>query len=1038
MVRFTPEDEKLHSKVKDALQSLSKLLSPTTELYVSAEVNVQRLLSSLDDPYPCARIGIVGHKFSGKSSILNAITVADVLPPNTVKNLAVSPKPVRSEDVGSEKETEPLLFKKSTGRAIAKGVANCRQHLEEEIESFMHSSDHNTSLFAENLSDRELTIPSLPLLDPTMFHCATVEFIDCPAESCVFAPQLCQAASDVRQPNVLNADLFWNCIDSRVLTRLINVLVPHCSSDAVGIEDEDLKRSAMEAVQNASSNPVTVDLASKAANDLLYHVLSRCNANASIPTSSKATSVGITLFVLTHVDEVMNGRDRNHEEQIRSLLLQGFVELMHKTSDGEINIDPTHVIFFSAPSVKCTLRLLSQDRPSIQELYDYCEDNMGSGFMQTIDSIEEEQLRRIVARYASEEIYNRSGAGAIIERMKLADFNSAKIWLKGICLGGIECLEQLALAGESAKPALARQLVESQSHLTELLRELEWAVSTAQQVKNYCIKTMIQTQVSFANRELDNFLQNCLEDIRYVLEHRELEWYRERHACTVVEMNQSLRKLEKFTDSYMIKRAFLERKLQIRDDPSQFTKAIGAGGRRGSDSDMSSVESSKFSAHQGSVTMTHKTGVTSAAQDLDAMVERRIQQIRQSVAAMGTVEPTIVVGTNPFLEENAEEFLDALEAEKQQHLVDFFIRVCHHIRDRYEELIPSLIERLEEQKKIALSKLEALIREPVQEAFERLGVPFDIKAAMEQLTQVQLIEPNRRRLNSFLRELPEHVAAAATEISNQWYQPAQYVEVKGINATIPLVANPIPPAFQNYNNGGGAVADQSGNGSSSTSPAAIASGSAIHAIAAQRYHNQLYKQGLSSNVNINTTALAVRSSAHVLNNTNNNNTSTIPALIDPLAVPPTIGDWGRAPPERQAIFPSRPTQLPFDPNCEPHHKIHPQLLYIFETWRLTFEAIELHQVSQFNVHDLSVAATNTNNIVVDYVNGYVESLEEGVIVQKASIQEIEEAQHAMADAVAGAAELHKEFSAVLALVDRATEEDLAKAEKIARNMKEKM
>ena len=1102
MVRFTPTDERLHSRVKDCLQGLAALLSPTTELYVAAEVHVSRLLAQLDDPYPSARIGLLGHKQSGKSALINAVAVADVLPPDTQRMIAVSPKAVSaaaaatigigaaaskqqqqpsstadaaasppanpsaavpssssspfsgntSPKMGSPNmvkpkggfptaaaiasELEPLLFRKSTGRAIAKGVANCRDHL-------IGEADY----FPEALADRKMALPTLPLLDPTLVHCATVEYIDCPADACVFLPQLFQAASDVRLPNALTADCFWNCIDARVLARLINVLLPHLSSDAIGIEDEGLRRAAEEAVAAAGANEATVELAKRAAHDmLLYHIFSRCNAEASTPAHSRKCAVGATIFIITHSDAVMAGRDRNYEAEVRQRLLEGFAELARLVSGGEIDIDldanddegvNERVIFFSAPSVFTTLKLLGQERPSIQEIYDYCEPNMGLGFMRTIDSIEEEALRRIVARYAADEIYHRSGAAAIVKRMKLADFNSAKIWLRGICLGGVECLEQLALAGASAQPALARQLAEAQSQLTELLRELEWAVAAAQRIKNYCVKTMIAAQVQFANRELDNFLQNCLEDVRYVLEHRELEWYRERHACTVVEMNASLKKLEAFTDSYMVRRAFLERKMQIRDDPYSagnngsgggngfgnsyghggFNGSMGAegmggmGGRRGSDDRLSSMQSgSKFSAQQGSVTATHKTGYQTAAQDLDALVEKRIQQIRESVAAMGTVEPTVVVGTNEFLEGNAEQFLDALEAEKQQRLEDFFIRFCHHIRDRYEELTPALLERLDDQKRLALSRLEALIEEPIAEAYARLGVPFDLRAAMAQLSAVHLMQPNRRRLNSFLRELPEHVAAAAIEISNQWYTPTQSVTIKGLGTTIPLVANPIPADFRNASN----LAD----GSMSTT----AVGSAMNAIAAQRGGGGGKGKGGGGGA-----ATPVSPSGI--------SPALAPMLINPIAVPATVGEWGRAPPERQAIFPSRPAPLPADPNREAHHRIHPQLLYVYECWRLTFEAVELHQVSQFNVHDLGVAATNANNSVVDYINKYVESLEEGIIAQKASIQEIEEAQHVMADAVAAGAGLLEQFHEALAMVEEATERDFSRAVVTAAELK---
>eukprot|EP00744_Colponema_vietnamica_P005766 GILI01008420.1.p1 GENE.GILI01008420.1~~GILI01008420.1.p1 ORF type:complete len:475 (+),score=102.65 GILI01008420.1:38-1426(+) len=452
----------------------------------------------------------------------------------------------------------------------------------------------------------------------------------------------------------------------------------------------------------------------------------------------------------------------------------------------------------------------------------------------------------------------------------------------------------------------------------------------------------------------------------------------------------------------MIKRAFLERKIQIRDKEN-LDQLQASLNRRNSDDGTSSMNSSKFSAHHGSVAATSKAANTNTRLDLDAQVEARILKIRESVAAMKPVEPTVVLGTNPFLEDNAEQFLDALEAEKQGALVDFFVRVCHHIRDRYEELVPELIARLSEQKSLALDKLHDLIKEPIQEAYARLGIPFDIEAAMTQLFEVDLIQANRRRLNSFLRELPEHVASAAIEISNQWYQPAQSVEIKGLKTTIPLTSNPIPPAFQTSNT-------TTNNNTTTQASTSFAAGSALNAI------------NNSTSLPKRRTSLANKAPV-----ANTLTTASVPT-IEPLTIPPTVGDWGRTSAARQALFPSAPSELAFDPNREPHHKIHPQLLYVYESWRLTFEAVELHQLSQFNVHDLSVAATNANNIVVEYLNGYVESLEEGVIAQKGSIQEIQEAQQVMSSSVGQGENLARDFQHILELLNGAIVTDINVAE----------
>ena len=137
--------------------------------------------------------------------------------------------------------------------------------------------------------------------------------------------------------------------------------------------------------------------------------------------------------------------------------------------------------------------------------------------------------------------------------------------------------------------------------------------------------------------------------------------------------------------------------------------------------------------------------------------------------------------------------------------------------------------------------------------------------------------------------------------------------------------------------------------------------------------------------------------------------------------------------QRQLLFPARPAPLPNDANREAHHVVHPHLLYVYECWRVTFDAVELHQLSNYNVHTLTAAATEVNNAVVDFINSYVENIEEGASSHRESISHLEASEDMIAATVEICEELTDSFDNLINSLESTLVTDVAVARKVAQD-----
>ena len=534
------------------------------------------------------------------------------------------------------------MLRRRQGKAIASGEASCREHLLSERETWV-----------EELGDRRLHAP-LPLIAGP--HCCQSHWTlqDCPPAFTGFQPKLSSVATRIRTPNIFTVDFFFFCVNSTWIgtTKERDAFAPWIG------DIPDVQQSAKER--------------------LLEH----------------------TIFVLTFADHVLDVEDERIPTSKSTATFTTIASLVSRFKELFLSltglvVEDRRIVPFSGRNAFLTKRLLMFE-PSITEMYCYCETVFGSSFMQTIDDMEEDYLRHMLRKFATDKMMIKSGAQAVTDLVRLFDFNCSKYLMLSVCATATDCVEQVQQAFISAKPTIMKEVEGLRAELDVLVKERTWIVCGADDLGTFVESKMIDELVSVVQQQLGTFFSKRLEEVRFVLEGRELVWFKSHQTSTVVEMQSSLRKLERFTQTYVQQRSFLEAKVE-----------------RGEKS----------------------------------------------------------TGGWEFLDNNAGSLLKAMEAEKEELVCNFCRRVAHHVKDEFERNIDDLIRIVTDKKHALLSQFLSMVNPMLEQAEIRLHRGCYIDTAVNVAADTLLLEANERRINNFLRELPEHVAAAAVEISNQWFVP---------------------------------------------------------------------------------------------------------------------------------------------------------------------------------------------------------------------------------------------------------------------------
>jgi energy-coupling factor transporter ATP-binding protein EcfA2 len=628
MVKVRPAEESALNELRDALQDLQRLLTPTSERFATVDDTLRKQLLRLSSVDPEVRISVIGAPGSGKSTLVNALIGLDVIPEGTERILEVLPFV----------SPTPMLRRRQ-GKAVAAGEEGCRAHLLSEKETWV-----------EELGDRRLHAP-LPLIAGP--HCCQNNWclLDCPSSVAALQPKLSSVATRIRTPNIYSADFFFFCVNSTWLgtTKENDVLWPWIG-DVTDVQQPAKKR-------------------------LLEH----------------------TVFVLTFADSVPEDEKSVESSEVRSSiasLVKRFKQLFF-TATGGLEIEDRRIVCFSGRSAFHTKRLLMFE-PSITEMYNYCELVFGAMFMQTIDEMEESALRHMIRKFATEKMMIKSGAQRVTDLVRLFDYNCSIYLMHCACSTATDCVEQLQHAFQSAKPAIAKEVDGLRGELDVLVQQRTWIVTGLDEVTSFVETKMTEDLVYVVQQQLSSFFAKRLEELRFVLEGRELVWFKSHQTSTVAEMQLALRKLERFTATYVQQRAFLESKLE------KGAKSVGGW---------------------------------------------------------------------EFLDENTTALLAAMQAEQQELVCSFCRRVSHHVKDEFDRCIGDVMQCVSDKKNALLGQFLAMVNPMLEQAEMRLQRGCDIDTAVNVAAETKLLEKNERRINNFLRELPDHVASAAVEIANQWFVP---------------------------------------------------------------------------------------------------------------------------------------------------------------------------------------------------------------------------------------------------------------------------
>lgn len=782
------EEADLKYDLRETIKSLLNTLTPTTERYATLETTIHHILQILDAYDHETVLTVVGQPKSGKSSLINALLGMQVIPPGLSRSLAVVPF-----------VSETPMLRLVSGKAVACGEEGCREHLQGE-----------ETLFVEALGDRRLHAPLPVIKGPQHYRSRWVCVDSASGASCIL-PKLSSVATRVATPTYFAGAMILFCVDATKLKT----------------KDESSLLDAF----FGSTEPSDVSMTT------LERLLQR------------------TVFVLTHSDYITEQeddvqpvlkKDMDEKTTIRTIaeLRSYFAQLVSSKLHGRFQVDPARIVTFSGRNAFLTNRILMFE-PEMQELYDYCEVMFGAAFMQTIDDLEVDYIRRLVARFASETMLERSGARELTKLFRLFDFNSGRHLLAYCSCLALDSVEQLDVALEAAKPFVLREVSNYREELDVLIKETTWVLESTESISAFA-KEIVDETVSVASRCLKEFFQERLHELRYILEGRDLAWFRERQACTVMDMKTSFNKLKTFTETYLFQRGFLEKKI--------YEQRASAGGWE-------------------------------------------------------------------FLDQSPLEVLKAMEREKQEILIDFNTKVAHHIKDEYERFLPTMIERIQAKKKQMTDTYLGMVMPPITETENRIGESLDMDNLLDAMAKAELVEGNERRVKNFLRELPEHVAVAAVEISNQWYVPKSDEELTNIK---------IPTKREEYE---------------------------------KRLKAASAREG--------------------------------------------------------------------DVEDEGEFRMPSELLYVLESWRLSFSMVQLHQLCTYNAHTFTHAVETANERVLDFVNRLVVSLEEGAVSQKENVEESEQVVVELGDVRTAIRPITERLRQILKVIDDGMVTSLEEAEAIA-------
>ena len=358
---------------------------------------------------------------------------------------------------------------------------------------------------------------------------------------------------------------------------------------------------------------------------------------------------------------------------------------------------------------------------TVEEMYEYCETVYGFEYMQRIDQVPLDLLRRRVYAHAESLGLTQTGAVDLDESVFLLDLNIYRHLMMSIAIEMCQAVHTLTQSLQLGEKTLLLEQEAAKENLSLLRDEMKW-ISGVIETAELSALSVASNMSQALSKAMGAFVTRRLEELTFVLDGRPFEVHAGRHVPTMVEMRSTLKRYKDFLAGYL-KHFNYFRQLE-----------------KGGPFDWIANE-----------------------QETDAQEE----------------QPTFDAdGRSHFLHQNFRSMQTASEAEHYEKLLDLAMPFSHHVKHEFGVFIKELVHVVEKTRDEALKSLTGAVQEALgvvtghlaKQQHCRAFTSFNIEDAMKPLLGLRIIELDRIKLNNFMRDLVPEVSKVAQSLANDSFE----------------------------------------------------------------------------------------------------------------------------------------------------------------------------------------------------------------------------------------------------------------------------
>eukprot|EP01006_Ploeotia_vitrea_P017686 TRINITY_DN48922_c0_g1_i1.p1 TRINITY_DN48922_c0_g1~~TRINITY_DN48922_c0_g1_i1.p1 ORF type:complete len:766 (-),score=96.15 TRINITY_DN48922_c0_g1_i1:155-2452(-) len=339
--------------------------------------------------------------------------------------------------------------------------------------------------------------------------------------------------------------------------------------------------------------------------------------------------------------------------------------------------------------------------PTVKQLYDFAEMVRGSGYMQTIDDLTDEDLQ-LECRGHSYTSEIESGIQEVEAQLVIIAANRGRFMVASCLVEAIHYSQQYASVLEQAIPLLAEESQHKAEVQKALQEEYEYIDGQLQRAEDLLHSVVPDMHTIFYNSFEDFWFQR-IGEIQAVFDGKGEMYFKSRQATSIYEIQRELKRYRAFLPRYERDRVYLEKKLEEEKERIKQAKKNGED----------SVQSP-----------------TSPEQGNEAL----------------------------FVNNHTASILKVLEKERYELAVSFCVVVSHHLKDELEVLLPSLEVQLMDRRNQLLDGFQRESANMIHQAEKSSSKLFGMSAFLNTIHDMEILKRDLRALNNVIRGVPEHVA----------------------------------------------------------------------------------------------------------------------------------------------------------------------------------------------------------------------------------------------------------------------------------------